>query len=84
MAKKKMTKPKKKFKKVMKEFEEGKLHSGSKKGPKVKNPKQAVAIAYSEEREKASHDEAHPKKKKRKKRSMKHTEKPSLYHSTEY
>ena len=34
--------------KVMKEFKEGKLHSGSKKGPKVKNPKQAVAIAYSE------------------------------------
>ena len=32
----------------MKEFSEGKLHSGSKKGPKVTNPKQAVAIAYSE------------------------------------
>lgn len=39
---------KKKMHKVMEEFEEGKLHSGSKKGPKVKNPKQAVAIAYSE------------------------------------
>jgi len=37
-----------KKKKVMKEFSEGKLHSGSKKGPKVTNPKQAVAIAYSE------------------------------------
>jgi len=36
--------------KVMKEFSEGKLRSGSKDGPKVTNPKQAVAIAYSEER----------------------------------
>ena len=34
--------------KVMKEFKAGKLHSGSKKGPKVTNPKQAVAIALSE------------------------------------
>jgi hypothetical protein len=34
--------------KVMREFGEGKLHSGSKKGPKVTNPKQAVAIALSE------------------------------------
>ena len=33
--------------KVMKEFKAGTLHSG-KKGPVVKNPKQAVAIAYSE------------------------------------
>lgn len=33
---------------VMKEFKEGKLHSGSKEGPVVKNPKQAVAIALSE------------------------------------
>lgn len=37
-----------KTEKVMKEFKEGKLHSGSKKGPKVKNRKQAVAIALSE------------------------------------
>jgi hypothetical protein len=37
--------------KVMGEFGEGKLHSGSKKGPKVTNPKQAVAIALSEQRE---------------------------------
>ncbi len=36
-----------KMSKVMKEFKAGKLHSG-KKGPVVKNPKQAVAIAYSE------------------------------------
>lgn len=40
-----------KKKKVMEEFHQGKLHSGSKKGPKVTDPKQAVAIAYSEERD---------------------------------
>jgi hypothetical protein len=34
----------------MGEFASGKLHSGSKKGPEVKNPKQAVAIAMSEAR----------------------------------
>lgn len=39
---------KEKMKKVMNEFKEDKLHSGSKKGPKVTNPRQAVAIAYSE------------------------------------
>jgi len=37
-----------KLEKVMKEFKEGKLHSGSKEGPKVKNKKQAIAIALSE------------------------------------
>jgi hypothetical protein len=36
--------------KVMREFKQGKLHSGSPKGPVVKNPKQAVAIALSEAR----------------------------------
>lgn len=41
-------KSKGKVAKVMKEFKSGKLHSGSKKGPQVTNPKQAVAIAYSE------------------------------------
>lgn len=40
----------KKVKTVMKEFKAGKLHSGSKKGPTVKNPKQAIAIALSEAR----------------------------------
>ncbi len=39
-----------KVKKVMKEFKSGKLHSGSKKGPVVTNPKQAIAIALSEQR----------------------------------
>jgi hypothetical protein len=39
-----------KIKKVMKEFKSGDLHSGSKKGPVVKNPAQAIAIGYSEAR----------------------------------
>lgn len=38
----------KKIHKVIREFEEGDLHSGSKTGPKVKNLKQAVAIGISE------------------------------------
>lgn len=50
MKKKPSTKKAKKAKveKVMHKAKEGKLHSGSKKGPKVTNPKQAVAIALSE------------------------------------
>lgn len=40
----------KKIAKVMKEFADKKLHSGSKKGPLVTSPKQAVAIGYSEAR----------------------------------
>lgn len=48
MARKKMSRANKKVKKVLKEFEEGILHSGSKKGPRVVNKKQAVAIALSE------------------------------------
>lgn len=39
---------KKKIKKVMGEWKSGTLHSGSKKGPKVKSQRQAVAIAISE------------------------------------
>lgn len=39
-----------KINKVMGEFKRGELHSGSKKGPEVTNPKQAVAIAMSEAR----------------------------------
>lgn len=38
----------KKVAKVMREYKAGKLHSGSKKGPKVTSKKQAVAIALSE------------------------------------
>ena len=37
-----------KIEKVMHEYKEGKLHSGSKKGPVVRKPKQAIAIALSE------------------------------------
>lgn len=41
---------KSKIKKVMHEFKEKKLHSGSKKGPLVTNPRQAIAISLSEYR----------------------------------
>lgn len=44
----KKSKSLKKIKKVMHEWKEGDLHSGSKKGPVVSNQKQAVAIALSE------------------------------------
>ncbi len=49
---KKKTKGQMKVKKVLHEFKHGELHSGSKKGPVVSNPKQAVAIALSEARKK--------------------------------
>jgi len=39
-----------KVQKVMGEYKRGSLRSGSKKGPKVKSRKQAVAIALSEQR----------------------------------
>lgn len=35
---------------VMSKFKGGELHSGSKKGPKVKDRKQAIAIMLSEKR----------------------------------
>lgn len=41
---------KRKVKKVMDEYKEGKLHSGSKKGKRVVSQKQAIAIALSEAR----------------------------------
>lgn len=44
----KKTRAEKKISKVMREYKAGKLHSGSKKGPEVTNPKQAIAIALSE------------------------------------
>lgn len=50
MPSKEKSKGKRKVKKVMKEFKENELHSGSKKGPLVKDKKQAVAIALSEAR----------------------------------
>lgn len=43
-------KAKSKIKKTMDEWKSGTLHSGSKKGPKVTNQKQAVAIALSQAR----------------------------------
>lgn len=41
-----------KVKKVMEEFKEHKLHSGSKKGPVVKSRNQAIAIGLSEAKRK--------------------------------
>lgn len=52
-----------KVEKVMHEYKEGSLHSGSKKGPKVKSRKQAVAIALSEARK--AGESVKPKKGKR-------------------
>jgi hypothetical protein len=46
----KASKFKNKIEAVMHEYKEGALHSGSKKGPQVKNRKQAIAIALSEAR----------------------------------
>lgn len=40
---------------VMHKWKQGKLHSGSKKGPAVKNQKQAVAIMLSEKRKEKAH-----------------------------
>jgi len=45
-------KAEKKIKHVMHEMGEGKLHSGSKKGPLVKSKEQALAIGLSEARKK--------------------------------
>lgn len=68
MAKKSKKKPgKEKFKIVMEEFEDGKLHSGSKKGPKVKKRSQAKAIAYSEDRKADGTNKGAKKKSKKKK-----------------
>ena len=51
--------PKQKVSQEMKKFKAGDLHSGSKKGPIVTNPKQAIAISLSEaglSRKKHKHD----------------------------
>lgn len=59
---KKETHKEKKMHKVMKEFKEGKLHSGSKHGPEVKSRKQAIAIGMSEGRRAAhGHRKGHGK-----------------------
>lgn len=47
--------------KVITEFEEGKLHSGSKEGPKVHSHAQAVAIGLSEARKAGEHVSPMPK-----------------------
>lgn len=57
---KKKTKGQKKVAKIMREYSEGELHSGSKSGPVVTNPKQAQAIALSEARKEGANI---PKKK---------------------
>ncbi len=46
-------KAERKIGKVMKEFEEGQLHSGRKAGPLVKSRKQAIAIGMSEARKRS-------------------------------
>ncbi len=60
--KKKVSKGKAKVEKVLHEFKEGELRSGSKSGPVVKSKSQAVAIALSEARKKGAKI---PKKKKK-------------------
>lgn len=60
-------------KNVMKKFHKGMLHSGSKHGPVVKNPKQAKAIQLSELR-----DEGHDIPKKSKSARNKRMEKAKL------
>lgn len=68
MPKLKPSAPKKAKKKRMKEemdkFKEGKLHSGSKKGPKVTSREQAIAISMNE----AGLSKAKKKKKLKKKK----------------
>jgi hypothetical protein len=57
------------FDQVMSKFKEGKLHSGSKTGKKVKNRKQAIAIMLSEKK-KASEGEEEYQSSKRKKLNL--------------
>lgn len=57
------------FQKVLHKFKHGELHSGSKKGPVVKNRKQAIAIMLSEKRN--GEVDAGPSDKVRKKFKMK-------------
>lgn len=45
-------KEKRKVRKVLREFKEGELHSGSKTGPKVRDKAQALAIGFSEAKKK--------------------------------
>lgn len=52
------------FDEVMHKFKHGELHSGSKKGPKVKNRKQAIAIMMSEKKKADSGDTEYQSKRK--------------------
>jgi hypothetical protein len=58
---KKKTIMQKKMKKVMGEFKEDKLHSGSKKGPLVHSKAQAVVIGLSEARKRGAKIPKKPK-----------------------
>lgn len=49
---------------VMGKWKRGELHSGSDKGPVVKDQKQAVAIMLSEKRAEDKHGGTYPEKKK--------------------
>lgn len=51
------------YDKVMSKFKAGKLHSGSKTGPRVKSRKQAVAIMLSEKKKAGSKPEYRSKRK---------------------
>lgn len=53
---------------VMSKFKHGKLHSGSKSGPKVKNRGQAIAIMMSEKKAEGKHGGKYPEKKSKGKR----------------
>lgn len=52
----------------MEEFHEGKLRSGSKKGPKVKSKDQAIAIALNKAREEGALIPVKPKKRRKKRK----------------
>jgi hypothetical protein len=54
---------------VMHKWKHGKLHSGSKKGKRVKSRKQAIAIMLSEKRKEQKHGGKYPHAKRSKKRS---------------
>lgn len=78
---------KNKVEKVMKEFKNHELHSGSKKGPEVTNKKQAIAIALSESRKlgnkKSKKAEKHHEKEKVHEKKDKHHEKEKVKHKKE-
>lgn len=56
-------------KNVFKKFGSGRLHSGSKHGPVVTNPKQAVAIYMSEKEDEAKGEHEKPERMKKPMRS---------------